>query len=115
VVLEQKIANVDVDQVRGAGRGDRAENGRQDVLKVPQRSGREQKKAPYHVSGDWHDLRAFPSGVPRYRAVPPTELALVKKERLAPAYMLILDGVKVSPDCRCREIGRDQKRQKRRE
>jgi hypothetical protein len=42
-------------------------------------------------------------------------LALVEKERLAPAQVLIFDGVKVPPDCRRCEVGCDQKRKKRRE
>ena len=99
VVLEQEVAHVDVDEVGGAGRGDRAQDGCQDVLKVPRRGGWEQEEAPNHVSGDRDDLWSLPGRVSRYRAVPPTELALVKEERLAPAYVLILDGMQVSPDC----------------
>jgi hypothetical protein len=115
VVLKQEVADVNVDQVRGAGRSDRAKDGRQDVLEVPQRGGRKQKEAPNHVSGDWHDLRALSSGVPGYRTVPAAELAWVKEERFAPTYVLVLDGVKVPPDSRGREVGRDQQRKKRRE
>jgi hypothetical protein len=42
-------------------------------------------------------------------------LAWVEEERFAPTYVLVLDGVKVPPDCRGREVGCDQQRKKRRE